>query len=65
MSDPRWKDMLRYNPIRAEHEYRWYLASRFPEGMVEVLNVAPQTREGAGLRPGPLQPGWVPPQSYP
>jgi len=27
---PDWLEMLRHNPIRAEHEYRWYFGSRFP-----------------------------------
>ncbi|MEL6343075.1 MAG: class I SAM-dependent methyltransferase [Myxococcota bacterium] len=39
VSDARWQEMLRYNPIRAEHEYRWYLESRFPGARVELLNI--------------------------
>lgn len=39
VADERWQEMLRYNPIRAEHEYRWYLESRFPGSAVEVLNI--------------------------
>ena len=31
--------MLRFNPMRAFHEYDWYLRSRFPRGTLEVLNV--------------------------
>src|SRR5215204_1428356 len=27
---PDWKKMLEYNPIRSEHEMKWYLESRFP-----------------------------------
>ena len=38
VSDPRWKKMLEYNPIRAEHEMQWYLGSRFPGGKLEVIN---------------------------
>lgn len=64
VSDPHWATMLRYNPIRAEHEYRWYLQSRFPKGKLEVLTVAWQSRVLA-FDTGPLEPGWVPPQSYP
>ena len=30
VEDPRWKKMLAYNPIRAEHEYAWYFQGRFP-----------------------------------
>src|SRR5262249_14909628 len=39
VSDPHWQTMVKYNPIRAEHEYRWYLESRFPSSKLEVLNV--------------------------
>ena len=38
VSDPRWKKMLEYNPIRAEHELKWYLQSRFPGGQLQVIN---------------------------
>ncbi len=34
-----WARMLRFNPIRAFHEYDWYLGSRFPNGTLQVLNV--------------------------
>src|SRR5262249_37330599 len=30
VSHPDWKKMLEYNPIRSEHEMKWYLESRFP-----------------------------------
>ncbi|MGH1340662.1 MAG: class I SAM-dependent methyltransferase [Nannocystales bacterium] len=36
---PAWAKMLRFNPMRAFHEYDWYLGSRFPRGMLDVLNV--------------------------
>ncbi len=62
--DPRWQKMLNHNPIRAEHEMRWYLQSRYPGREVEVLNLGWNTRILA-FDSGPLQPGWVPPQSYP
>ena len=39
VTDPAWQTMLKYNPVRAEHEYRWYLESRFPNGTLEILNV--------------------------
>lgn len=39
VGDPRWQTMLRYNPMRAQHEYVWYLGSRFPKGQMELLNV--------------------------
>jgi ubiquinone/menaquinone biosynthesis C-methylase UbiE len=64
VTDPRWQTMLRYNPIRAEHEMRWYLESRFPGRKVEVLNVGWNARVLA-FDSGPLQPGTVAPQSYP
>lgn len=64
VSDARWRTMLRYNPIRAEHEMAWYLESRFPGRRVEVLNVGWNARVLA-FDSGPLQPGTVPPQSYP
>jgi len=31
--------MLKHNPIRAEHEMKWYLESRFPGRKVEKINV--------------------------
>lgn len=43
-SHPDWKKMLDYNPIRAEHEYRWYFESRFPERKLETLSVARRSR---------------------
>ncbi|MBX7149706.1 class I SAM-dependent methyltransferase [bacterium] len=64
VSHPDWKGMLNYNPIRAEHEYRWYLASRYPQGKLFILNRGLHNRVLA-FDSGPLQPGWVPPQSYP
>jgi SAM-dependent methyltransferase len=62
--DPRWQVMLKYNPIRSEHELRWYLESRFPGRTVELLTVGWNTRVLA-FDSGPLEPGWVAPQSYP
>lgn len=64
VTDPRWKTMLRYNPIRAEHEMKWYLESRFPGRKVETINVGINARVLA-FDSGPLQPGTVAPQSYP
>jgi ubiquinone/menaquinone biosynthesis C-methylase UbiE len=62
--DPRWAVMLKYNPIRAEHELKWYLESRFPGCRVETLTIGWNTRILAADT-GPLQPGQVAPQSYP
>lgn len=39
VNDPAWKKMLKYNPIRAEHEMKWYLESRFPGKKTEKINV--------------------------
>lgn len=64
VGDPGWKRMLQYNPVRAEHEYRWYLASRFPQGKMEVLNVG-WTHRLLAFDSGPLQPGETPPLTYP
>ncbi len=64
VADPRWQTMLSYNPIRAEHEFRWYLESRFPGRRVERLNVGWHARVLA-FDSGPLAPGSVAPQSYP
>ena len=40
VSHPDWKKMLEFNPIRSEHEMKWYLESRFPGQKMEILNVA-------------------------
>ena len=39
VSHPDWKKMLEYNPIRSEHEMKWYLESRFPGQKVEIINL--------------------------
>jgi ubiquinone/menaquinone biosynthesis C-methylase UbiE len=44
VSDPAWHKMLQYNPIRAEHEMKWYLESRFPGRKVEVINIGYNSR---------------------
>lgn len=64
VKDERWQTMLKHNPIRAEHEMKWYLESRFPGRAVEKLNVGWNARVLA-FDSGPLQPGIVAPQSYP
>jgi len=40
VDDPRWRTMLRHHPMRAQHEYRNYLPSRFPGVEITVLNRA-------------------------
>jgi ubiquinone/menaquinone biosynthesis C-methylase UbiE len=62
--DPAWQTMLKYNPIRAEHEYRWYLESRFPGRRLETLNVSRRHRLVA-FNSGPLSPGHTAPLCYP
>jgi SAM-dependent methyltransferase len=64
VANPQWQTMLKYNPVRAEHEYRWYLESRFPGQSLETLNVG-WTHKLLAFDSGPLQPGEVAPQSYP
>lgn len=44
VTDPAWKKMLEYNPIRSEHEMKWYLESRFPGCKMETLNIAWNSR---------------------
>lgn len=41
---PQWQQMLKYNPIRAEHEYRWYLNSRFPGSEYSCINIGWNSR---------------------
>jgi SAM-dependent methyltransferase len=64
VGDPRWQAMLRYNPIRAVHELRWYFASRFPGGTVDTLNLGWHNRVLA-FDTGPFDQGRVTPQSFP
>ena len=40
----QWKQMLKYNPIRAEHEYKWYLKSRFPNSKYSCINIGWNSR---------------------
>ncbi|MFT5354032.1 MAG: ubiquinone/menaquinone biosynthesis C-methylase UbiE [Polyangiales bacterium] len=64
VAHPGWREMLAYNPIRAEHEMVWYLESRFPGRKVERLNLGLSARVLA-FDSGPLQGDWFAPQSYP
>lgn len=61
---PDWQTMVRYNPIRAEHEYKWYFESRFPGRRLELLNVTPRQRVVA-FDTGPLPKGQCAPLSFP
>ncbi len=44
VSHPDWQKMVEYNPIRSEHEMKWYLESRFPGQKMETLNIAWHSR---------------------
>ncbi len=44
VSTEAWKQMLKYNPIRAEHEYKWYLTSRFPNSKYSCINIGWNSR---------------------
>ncbi len=59
-----WKKMLAYNPIRSEHEMKWYLESRFPGNKVELLNVGWNSRIIA-FDTGPVQSKHIESLSYP
>jgi ubiquinone/menaquinone biosynthesis C-methylase UbiE len=63
-TDPHWLQMLRHNPIRAEHEYQWYFASRFPGSRLRLLNTTLRQRVLA-FDSGPLPKGQTTPLSYP
>ena len=54
VADARWQAMLQYNPIRAWHEYAWYLQSRFPGRAVELLNIA-RTARVLAFDSGPIE----------
>lgn len=61
---PDWLNMLRHNPIRAEHEYRWYFASRFPGTQMETLTTT-TSRRVLAFDSGPLDKGQTAPLTYP
>ncbi|MEZ0366586.1 methyltransferase domain-containing protein [Mycobacterium sp. pUA109] len=61
---PDWQEMLRHNPIRAEHEYRWYFSSRFPGRELDLLTTTLSQRVVA-FDSGPLAKGRTEPLSYP
>ncbi len=44
VNNPAWATMLQFNPIRAEHEMKWYLESRFPGRKVKVINLGYNSR---------------------
>jgi SAM-dependent methyltransferase len=62
---PEWRQMLAHNPIRAEHEYRWFFESRFPERRLEVLSVS-RTKRIVAFDSGPIERALpLSPLSYP
>jgi ubiquinone/menaquinone biosynthesis C-methylase UbiE len=64
VSHPDWKKMLEYNPIRSEHEMKWYLESRFPGQKMETLNMGWNARIVA-FDSGPVERGIEVNLSYP
>lgn len=62
--DPGWQSMLRENPIRAQHEYVWYLGSRFPRGTMTTLNLGFGARV-LGFESGPIESARLRPESFP
>lgn len=64
VTHPDWKKMLEYNPIRSEHEMKWYLESRFPSRKTEILNMAWNARIVA-FDSGPIEHGIEVKLSYP
>jgi len=64
VSHADWKKMLEFNPIRSEHEMKWYLESRFPGQKMEILNLAWNARIVA-FDSGPVENGVEVKLSYP
>ena len=64
VSDPAWKQMLEFNPIRSEHEMKWYLESRFPQRKMDTLNIGWNSRIVA-FDSGPVENGIDAKMSYP
>ena len=64
VSHPDWKKMLEFNPIRSEHEMKWYLESRFPGQKTEIFNMGWNSRIIA-FDSGPVERGVEVKLSYP
>ncbi|MEP6787693.1 MAG: class I SAM-dependent methyltransferase [Acidobacteriota bacterium] len=64
VSHPDWKKMVEYNPIRSEHEMKWYLESRFPDQKMVTLNMAWNSRIVA-FDSGPVERGIEAKLTYP
>lgn len=64
VTDQRWANMLKHNPIRSEHEMRWYLESRFKDQKAKVINIGWSSRILA-FRSGPVREKEIPEMTYP
>ena len=64
VSNAGWKQMLKHNPMRAEHEYLWYFKSRFPGSDLRVINYAWNSRILA-FKSAPIEHKKVEALSYP
>ena len=64
VTDKRWQTMLKYNPIRSEHEMKWFLESRFPGHKADIINVGWNSRILA-FRSGPVHFKQVEKLAYP
>ncbi len=64
VTHPAWRQMLEYNPIRSEHEMKWYLESRFPDQRMQVLNLGWNARIVA-FDSGPVERGVEVKLTYP
>jgi len=64
VNHPDWKKMVEFNPIRSEHEMKWYLESRFPGQKMEILNLGWNARIVA-FDSGPIGNGIEVKLSYP
>lgn len=64
VTHPDWKKMLEFNPIRSEHEMKWYLESRFPGHKAEILNMGWNSRIIA-FDSGPVENGVEVKLTYP
>jgi ubiquinone/menaquinone biosynthesis C-methylase UbiE len=64
VSKKEWKQMVATNPIRAEHEYRWYLESRFPGARLETLDVT-RTKRTVAFASTPMNEARLTPLAFP
>ena len=64
VANPAWQKMVEYNPIRSEHEMKWYLESRFPGQKAEILNIGWNSRILA-FDSGPIELGIEAKLTYP